>query len=454
MSRLGVIGAGRVGLVVAACMARLGHTVVCIDRDEALVSRIGRGVVPFLEPDLAEIVRVGLDNGRLQMSTACRDLSEATAVFLAVDAPASVDGVDASRLRLAIESIVRVRPACMPAIVVKTTVAPGTTNRLEEWLEQEHGRTAAFVANPEFLREGSAVHDFMNPDRIVIGSRCREAAEMVADLYRGFTAPIVVTELVEAELIKLASNAFLATRVSLINEIAAICSAFGADIASVAQGVGIDHRIGPHYLKAGLGFGGSCLPKDLRILVNSAAASAVEVGVLPSVLASNELQISRLAGRLDEALGGLAGKIVTVLGVTFKPATDDIRESPALKLIDELMRRGASVSVCDPAGLVSPSLPESCLTDPYAAAIGCDAVIVATAWLEFTTLDYARIRQCMRGDLMFDACSALDPGVITSAGFRYLTSGRASSGTPAMPVSVSSPAAAHRALPVKGRPVQ
>jgi UDPglucose 6-dehydrogenase len=426
MTKVGVIGAGHVGLVVAACLAHLGHHVTCLEKDRVKLMWLRGGHTPFLEPGLPQLIAAESAAGRLRFSGSCRTLAGAEVTFVTVDTPARPGGIDISNVFAAIEVMARVGGERPPVIAIKTTVPPGTTAAIDRRMRKEMGSPVSIVVNPEFLREGNAIADFMHPDRVVIGSSSKEAAQVVARLYNDLACQILLTDCASAELIKLASNAFLATKISFINEIAAVCEVSGADVRQVAYGMGLDHRIGAEYLRAGLGFGGSCLPKDLRILIDTARSRSLSLQMLPSALSVNDEQVHRVMKRLEEALGGLNGRRIAVLGLTFKSGTDDLRESPALRLAEELLRQGVSVRTCDPAAALSANLLEGCYVDVFEAADGCDAVVLATEWPQFCRLDLRHLRQVMRNNVLVDARNALNERAVAAAGFSYLGLGRGS----------------------------
>ena len=426
MTKVGVIGAGHVGLVVAACLAHLGHDVTCLEKDEAKLRALQGGRIPFLEPGLPELVQAMRDKGRLHFSASCQALADVEVAFVTVDTPPRADGVDISNVLAAIDGILHACRGRLPVVAIKTTLPPGTTAAMERTMAQRTGAPVSLVMNPEFLREGSAIAEFLSPARVVIGSSSEQAAQVVARLYDGLDCPILLTDSTTAELIKLAANAFLATKVSFMNEIAAMCTASGADVTQVAQGMGLDHRIGKEHLQAGLGFGGSCLPKDLRILIDSYRSQGLSPRILRATLTVNEGQVHQVVEQLKGALGSLRGKQICVLGLTFKPGTDDLRESPALRLVKELIHQGASVRTCDPAAALSSNLPEDCHSDVFEAAAGCDALVLATEWPQFSGLDFHRLAKAMRNNVLVDARNALDEGAVRAAGLRYLGLGRGS----------------------------
>ena len=431
MHRIAVIGTGYVGLVSGACLAELGNDVVCIDVDADKIAQLQRGESPFFEPGLEELVHRNLGADRLTFS---RDLAAGIRgrdiIVIAVGTPTADDGhLDLRHVRRAALEIAAALDG--PKIVInKSTVPVQTADLVSSLIEEaktgDHAVTV--VSNPEFLREGSAVSDFMHPDRIVIGVDHPGAEEVLRDLYAPFGAPIIVTDPRTAEMIKLTSNAFLAAKISFINEIANICDAVGADVRDVVVGVGADKRIGAACMQPGLGFGGSCLPKDLLALHRIAAKTGAGAHLLDAALAVNAAQIALVATRLAALLGGLRGKTVGVLGLAFKPGTDDVRESPSLALVQRLVNDRAVVLAHDPAAARNAAAVLGSavrfVDGPYDAAMGADALVLATAWNEYTELDLEQLRRHMRGDVLFDARDLFDPRKVCEAGFTYAGIGR------------------------------
>ncbi len=431
---IGVFGAGYVGLVTAACFAELGRGVVLHDVDAAKLATLRAGALPIHEPGLLELVERGVRAGRLRFAD---DPAEAVAgmgaVFVAVGTPPAADGrADLSAVRAAARTIARLLDG--PTVIVNKSTVPVETGDLVAAIvrEQRTARHDAVVAsNPEFLREGSAVADFFAPDRIVIGCEDPQAAALLRELYAPLNAPLIVTDVHTAEMIKYTANAFLATKVSFANEIAAICERVGADVQTVVAGAGADKRIGTAFLGAGLGFGGSCLPKDVAALRRIAEDAAVEPTLLDAVLAVNARQIERLCARIAYLLDGLARKRVGVLGLAFKPQTDDVRASPALALIEALLAAGAQVCVHDPVAtenaraLLGERVSYAPPGDHHAVALGADALVLATEWNAYRELDLARLRATMRRRIVVDARNFYEPARFTRAGFHYAGIGRA-----------------------------
>ncbi len=430
MRHIAVIGTGYVGLVTAVGFADLGNRVIGVDIDEAKVERLREGKAPFFEPGLEELLQRNLKAGRLSFTTEYAEaVPQAEFVFITVGTPMGEDGGAEMRyVEMAVEGIGRTMEG-HTIIINKSTVPVGTGDWVAERLSQfvRPGVSFAVVSNPEFLREGSAVNDFFNPDRIVLGSTDREAAEQVAALHAPLKAPVLITDLRTAEMIKYASNAFLATRISFINEIAKICERVGADVREVAKGMGYDKRIGPYFLEAGVGFGGSCFPKDVQALAHIARNYGVEPKILDATLAVNQDMRRLIVEKAAALLGDLEGRWIGVLGLSFKPNTDDMREAPAVEIIRELEARGAKVKAYDPAAMpvAERILPEVtyCAT-PYDAAKDVDALLVVTDWNEFKQLDMERVRGLMARPILLDGRNLYDPKQMRRLGFIYQGVGR------------------------------
>jgi UDPglucose 6-dehydrogenase len=431
--RIAVIGCGHVGLVVAAGLAKLGHSVIGIDRDPERVSRLCSGDIPFHEPGLQDLLNEGLESGRLLFTTSydyAIPMSEF--IFLAVDTPATPGGAaDLGNIRTATRSIAQSLNGTSPVIVNKSTSPIGTGETIEEILTRalmERQRVPRIVSNPEFLRQGHVVKDFFQPDRIVIGSRQREDAEAVARLYDGLDAPILLTDLRTAEMIKYVSNSFLATKISFINEIARLCEPLGIEIDDVENGVGLDPRIGPHFLRPGIGFGGSCFPKDLAALRYVGETFGVATPLLTSVQAVNAGQRTNAVRRIRARLGGLEGRTIGVWGVTFKGGTEDVRDSPAVDVIELLLNEGASVQAYDPTFPQArpPELANAYRPNPIEAARDADALAILTDWEEFTTVPLADVQAVMRGRVIFDGRNIISRAAAEAAGFAYMGVGRGS----------------------------
>ncbi len=426
---IGVIGTGYVGLVTAAGFAELGSEVFCVDIDEDKVERLKRGESPIYEPGLEELL--ARNCARLHFSTdLVSALEHARLLFVAVGTPPTYSGdADLSAVHAVVDAIPASEQAGAGghALVMKSTVPCGTGASLQRVLGEQGKGGLSYVSCPEFLKEGSAVKDFMHPDRVVVGDNGDWAGDAVIELYGPLEAPLVRTDIASAEMVKLASNAFLATKISFINEIANVCEETGADVVEVALGMGLDDRIGPKFLQAGIGFGGSCFPKDVDALKQLAGNSGYHFQLLNAVIEVNELQKRRVIGKLHKHLGGLVGKRVALLGLAFKPETDDMREASSLVLAARLSADGAAVVAYDPVAeeqarrLVSGiSFAES----PLDAVSGADAVVLVTEWSEFMNLDWKLIAGAMSGDLVIDGRNALDPDAVRAAGLVYEGIGR------------------------------
>jgi UDPglucose 6-dehydrogenase len=427
---IGVIGTGYVGLVTAAGFAHLGSEVFCIDIDAGKIARLKGGEIPIYEPGLAEMVQAQRE--RLHFSTQIDDaLENARLLFVAVGTPPTYSGdADLSAVHAVVDAI----PASdRHALVMKSTVPAGTGASIQRVLA-ERGKTGlGYVSCPEFLKEGSAVKDFLNPDRVVIGDEGDWAGDAVVALYAPLNAPLVRTDIASAEMVKLASNAFLATKISFINEIANVCEETGADVIEVARGMGLDDRIGQKFLQAGIGFGGSCFPKDVNALKQLAGNSGYHFQLLNAVIEVNELQKRRVIGKLQKHLGSLVGRTICLLGLAFKPNTDDMREASSLVLSARLQADGAKVRVYDPvAEQEARSLIRGVhfATDALDAADGADAVVLVTEWDEFRSLDWGEVAGRMGGTLVLDGRNALDDDAVRRAGLTYEGIGRGTQASP------------------------
>ena len=435
MRNLCVIGAGYVGLVTGACFADLGNNVTLVDIDEHKIEMLKQGKMPIYEPGLAEVVQRSVDAGRIRFTTSCEvGLKDVRFVFICVGTPSGVDGeADLQYVRSAAKSIAETMEHPL-VIINKSTVPVGTGDWAREIIASAQPEPIAFeiVSCPEFVREGSAIADFMNPDRTVLGSTNVEAAESVAKLYAPLNAPVVITDIRTAEMIKYASNAFLAARISFINEISIICERLGADVIEVARGMGIDKRIGPHFLQAGIGFGGSCFPKDVKALANMAQTHGMHPQLLNAVMEINAFQRRHITLKVREMLGGnVNGKTIGILGLAFKQNTDDIRESPSLTVARSLLNQGARVQAYDPVAMqnASQELPEMRLcAHAYAAAEDADALLALTPWNEFKQLDMNRILNSMKQPILIDGRNMYDPDDMRAMGFAYRGVGRGYNG--------------------------
>lgn len=434
MKQMCVVGVGYVGLVTAACFSDLGNRVVALDINEERIQGLKRGEMPIYEPGLEELVERNVRAGRLSFTTSYPEAIQGSEfAFIAVGTPSGVDGeADLRHVASAARSIAEHMRE--PLIIVnKSTVPVGTGDWVAEIVTRHQPKSIPFsvVSCPEFLREGAAISDFMNPHRTVLGSLDHEAAEKVAQLHFPLRAPIVITDLRTAEMIKYASNAFLATKISFINEIANICEELGADIKEVAVGMGYDKRIGPFFLDAGLGYGGSCFPKDVKALAYMAAEKGRHPQLLTAVMDINNDRRPMAVNRLQEMLGELKGVTVGLLGLSFKPNTDDMRDAPSIDVAQALQAEGVKVRAYDPVAMpvAEPLLPGVEMSpDPYTMAEGCDALMVITDWNEFKNLDFERIHQKMKKAILFDARNIYEPVKMRSLGFNYRGFGRGYNG--------------------------
>lgn len=432
--RIAMIGTGYVGLVSGACFMKFGVDVVCVDKDESKIDKLKAGEIPIYEPGLDALVAKGFESDRLTVTTNLAEAVDgADAVFIAVGTPSRRgDGhADLSYVYAAAEEIAHALTG-YTVVVTKSTVPVGTGKEVDRII-RETRPDADFdvVSNPEFLREGSAIEDFMRPDRVVIGSNSERAKEIMRTLYRPLyllETPMLFTKRETAELIKYATNAFLATKITFINEMADVCDQVGANVSDVARGIGLDGRIGRKFLHAGPGYGGSCFPKDTLALARTAREAGAPVTIVESVIAANSNRKKAMADRIIAACGGaLDGKKIAVLGVTFKPNTDDMRESPSLDILPALQEAGAQIAAYDPEGMgeAGPLLPgvEWC-EDAYATMSGAEAVVIITEWNEFRLLDLARVKSLLRQPLMIDLRNIYHPNEMAAAGFVYLSIGR------------------------------
>jgi len=430
MKNITVVGVGYVGLVTGVCLADLGNRVVCLDINEEKVERLKDGMMPIYEPGLEELVERNVKAGRLMFTTSYAEgIKDAEFVFIAVGTPEGVDGeADLRYVRMVARSIADEMEHPL-VIVNKSTVPVGTGDWVSDIIREHRNGNVDFsvVSNPEFLREGSAISDFLNPDRVVLGSLDEEAAEKVAQLYLPLRTTIMITDLRTAEMIKYASNAFLATRISFINEIANICEALGADVKEVATGMGYDKRIGHYFLDAGVGYGGSCFPKDVKALSYMADVKGRHPQLLHAVMEINDDQRRMVVRKLKKALDGLKDKTIGLLGLAFKPNTDDMREAPSIDVARMLMDAGASVRAYDPVAMENAAkvLPNVEFVDgAYEVAEGCDAMVVVTEWNEFKNLDMVRVRGLMKQSVIIDGRNIYDPQVMKELGFYYRGVGR------------------------------
>ncbi len=432
-----VIGTGYVGLVTGACFAEFGVRVICADKDEAKIKALEQGQIPIYEPGLDAIVARNLQAGRLHFTTNTAEaVRDSLVVFIAVGTPPLPDGHTDLRY---VEAVAREIGRAMDGykvVVTKSTVPVGTSAKVKAWIQEELQAAKKKVrfsvaSNPEFLREGAAIQDFMRPDRVVIGTEDDEAAAIMKDLYRPLyliETPFVLTNIPSAELSKYAGNAFLAVKISFINEIANLCEKIGADVHAIARGIGLDKRIGAKFLHPGPGFGGSCFPKDTRSAAHFARELGEELEIVEAVIRVNEHQKARMVDKITGALGGaVEGKTIGVLGLSFKPETDDMRDAPAVDILRSLLGRGARVRAYDPAAMQNAArlLPEVTMCqNEYDACEGADALVIVTEWNQFRMLDLDRVKSLLRQPLVVDLRNVYEPEPMRGAGFKYVCVGR------------------------------
>jgi len=431
--RIAMIGTGYVGLVSGACFADFGHRVTCVDKDASKIERLNAGVMPIWEPGLEALVKSNAERGRLTFTTdVAAAVTDAEAVFIAVGTPAR-RGDGHADLTYVFEAIRELAQFIKPGTVVvtKSTVPVGTGDRIEAILKEEGVEGVSVASNPEFLREGAAIADFKHPDRIIVGAGDDRAQDVLREIYRPLflnRAPILITGRRTAELTKYAANAFLAVKISFINEIADLCEAVDADVQDVARGIGLDNRIGPKFLHAGPGYGGSCFPKDTVALLQTADNAGVEQRIVATTVSVNDDRKGRMVDRVERALGGdVAGKRVGILGLAFKPNTDDMRDAPSIPIVKGLVERGAKVAAFDPVARhqAEPMLPGiEFADDAYAAADGADALVIVTEWDEFRALDLERIAASLKGKILVDLRNVYDRGEAEAAGLTYYGVGR------------------------------
>ncbi|HMC82534.1 MAG TPA: UDP-glucose/GDP-mannose dehydrogenase family protein [Candidatus Polarisedimenticolia bacterium] len=430
---IAVVGAGYVGLVTGTCFAEFGNSVACVDVDQAKIGDLQQGQVPIYEPGLVEMVRRSLKDGRLSFSTDLRAaVQKSLVVFIAVGTPQAEDG--AADLRHVIEVARSIAKSLdsYKVIVTKSTVPMGTGAMIRRLIQENLTSSVEFsvASNPEFLREGSAIEDFMRPNRVVIGADDPQATAILKELYNPLyliETPVLLTSVVTAEMIKYTSNAFLATKISFINEVALLCEKIGADVHDVAKGMGLDNRIGRLFLHPGPGYGGSCFPKDTLAILKVAAAQGLALKVVEAAMEVNDAQAGRMVEKIRCLLGSLRGKRIGVLGLSFKPNTSDTRESPAIRIIQALLVEGASVRAYDPVAIpeARPLLPTvEFETDAYDTASACDALVLATEWNQFRSLDLRRLKTLMKSPVLVDLRNVYEPVDMKRLGFRYAGVGR------------------------------
>jgi len=430
--KIAVVGTGYVGLVAGVCFAESGNDVVCVDNDASKVRALSKGKVPIYEPGLEELLRRNRTEGRLTFTTALpKAVRESAIVFIAVGTPQGEDGSADLQHVLGVARDVAKAMNGYKVIVNKSTVPVGTAERVREVIRRETTHPFSVVSNPEFLKQGAAIDDFMKPDRVVIGAEDDRAREMMLELYAPFTrtdAPIMVMDCASAELAKYAANAMLATRISFMNEVANVCEAVGADVDQVRRAVGSDRRIGTSFLFPGVGYGGSCFPKDVKAMMRFAEDSEYDFRILKAVEAVNVTQKTRLAAKMKKHFGTLKGKTVAVWGLAFKPKTDDMREAPSIALIESLLAAGAAVQVYDPEAMgVAKKHFGSRITYAdanYGALKGADALAIVTEWNEFRRPDFDRMRSLMKSPVIFDGRNLFVPAQMKQNGFTYYSIGR------------------------------
>lgn len=424
-----VVGTGYVGLVTGTCLAQIGHNVTCVDIDESKIEGLKVGKVPIYEPGLGELVTSNSSEGRLRFSTnLAEQLSDADIVFIAVGTPADAYGRAEMKYVWKVAETLGEHMTSSLVIANKSTVPVGTARRIEEIIRQTYHGSFDVVSCPEFLREGAAVKDFMNPDRIVVGARSETARKIMRELFAPLNADIMDCQVESAEMIKYASNAFLATKISFINEIANICEKVGADVEEVSEGMGKDTRIGPKFLRAGLGYGGSCFPKDVRALDSISGINGYHFRLLKAVIEVNNYQRSVMADKIETTLGGLDGKTISVFGLAFKNNTDDVRDSASLDLIRYFLKGGAKVRATDPKAIETAreELGDSIeyFEDPLEAAKGADAVVVATEWDEYKNLPFDSLKEALKNPVIFDGRNIVNLQDAARNGFSIVSIGR------------------------------
>ena len=430
--KISIVGAGHVGLVTGACFAEIGHQVLCVDNDAEKLELLRKGEIPFYEPGLEQLVRRHLETKRLCFSNSIREgVLRSAVIFIAVGTPSRPNGeADLSFVESVSHEIAQAMKGYR-LIVEKSTVPVETGEWVHRTIRQSLRRRIPFdvASNPEFLREGQAVEDFMHPDRIVIGVESKKAERLLLEIYRPLKAPMVVTDIKSAEIIKHASNSFLSMKISFINAIATLSEKVGADVVKIAEGIGLDRRIGKNFLSAGVGFGGSCFGKDLAAFVRIAEKAGIDFELLKEVQRINQRQREQLVQKVEQAVWNLKGKTIGILGLSFKPDTDDLRDAPAVDIIRALQKEGALVRATDPAAMENAKQllggVELC-ADAYETARGADCLVLMTEWKEFKTLHLKRLKSLMASPTLVDGRNLFDPKQMQKAGFRYFSIGRPS----------------------------
>lgn len=435
---IGVIGSGYVGLVAGACFAESGNDVICADIDEAKIANLRNGIIPIYEPGLEELIKVNAKAGRLRFTT---DMAEAVqgseVVFIAVGTPQDMDGSADLRYVLGVAATIGKHMDGPKIVVTKSTVPVGTAELVKAEIAKYSSYDFDVVSNPEFLKEGSAIDDFMKPDRVVVGASSVEAAEVMRELYSPFVRtgnPVLVMDVKSAELTKYAANAYLATRVTFMNEIANLCEAIGADVSNVRRGIGSDSRIGQSFLFPGVGYGGSCFPKDVRALINTSETASSPLQIVKAVDKVNDAQKLRLVAKVADHFGGsdaIKGKRLALWGLAFKPKTDDMREAPSITLAKQLADRGAQICAYDPEAMgqakkifTQMKLPVELCDNSYDALNGADALLIVTEWNEFRRPNFTKIKQGLKAPVIFDGRNLFEPAKMLRLGFIYYSIGR------------------------------
>ncbi len=430
---IAIIGSGYVGLVTGACFAELGVNVICVDKDEEKISNLQKGLIPIYEPGLEELVKKNVEASRLGFTTDLgQAVQDALVIFIAVGTPPRGDGfADLSHVEAVAETIAEYMNG-YKVIVTKSTVPVGTGQRIRKIIGSKLKEHFDFdiVSNPEFLREGSAIEDFLHPNRVVIGTSGQQGAAIMKDLYRPLyliETPMLITDIETAEMVKYASNAFLATKISFINEIANLCESVGANVQDVAKGMGLDRRIGSKFLHPGPGYGGSCFPKDVSALAQISKNNGYTFGIIEAVMEVNKNQRDRMVEKIQAELGELKGKRLAMLGLSFKPNTDDMRDAPSVVVIEALQALGAEIVACDPAAISEASKVLKDVTfkdDPYATIEGADAMILMTEWNPYRNLDLERIKDALKSPIIIDLRNVYEPKRMKEMGFQYTSVGR------------------------------
>jgi UDPglucose 6-dehydrogenase len=430
---IGIIGIGYVGLVTAACFAEFGVFVTCIDKDKKRIRSLKEGVIPFFEPGLEEYVQRNIKEGRLSFSTDIADaVRSSLVIFIAVGTPPRGDGTADLKYVDEVAKEIASNLDEYRVIVTKSTVPVGTGDRIRKIVSKHRKEQVDFdiVSNPEFLREGSAIEDFMRPNRVVLGASSAQAISIMKDLYKPLyliETPFVITNIESAELIKYASNSFLATKISFINEISNLCEKVGADVHMVAKGMGLDQRINSKFLHPGPGYGGSCLPKDTKALSKMAEENGVELGIVDAAIRANKRQCDSMTKKIRDAMGLLKGKTIAILGLSFKPNTDDIREAPSLNIIKQLLKEKAKIRVYDPVSMKSTQgiLPDiTYCKDPYDAVKDAHALVIVTEWNQFRNLELDKLKRLLKDPYFFDLRNIYEPQKLKDKGFKYYCVGR------------------------------